>query len=243
MDIEGLGDKLVKQLVEKQMVKTVADIYKLTPQALAGLERMGDKSAANLVEQIEKSKNITLARFLNALGISQVGEATAAQLAGHFGDLDPLLDADVETLQTVPNVGPAMAEDIHAFFNQKHNRQVIEQLRRAGVHWPKAERRSTGESPLAGKTFVLTGSLSSMSRDQAKERLQALGATVSGSVSKKTSYVIVGEEAGSKADKAKELGVTMIDEKEFFCTTCLPSSRLPTLREHIFRDFYSARSF
>jgi DNA ligase (NAD+) len=215
MDIQGLGDKLVEQLVEKEMVKTVADLYALTLNELAELERMGEKSAANLIAQIDKSKDITLARFLNALGITQVGEATAAQLANHFGDLDPLLEADVETLQKVPNVGPSMAEDIHAFFHQKHNRQVIDQIRRAGVRWPKLEPRAAAETPLSGKTFVLTGALSSMSRDQAKERLQALGATVSGSVSKKTSYVVVGDEAGSKADKAKELGVTMLDEKEF----------------------------
>jgi DNA ligase (NAD+) len=223
MDIEGLGDKIVEQLVEKEMVKTVADLYKLDEDKLAPLQltgekskrQLGKKSAWKLYEQILKSKSTTLARFLNALGIPQVGEATAAQLANHFGDLDPILDADLETLQTVPNIGPAMAEDIHAFFAQKHNRDVIEQLRKAGVHWPKVEGRTSGDLPLAGKTVVLTGTLSSMSRDQAKARLQALGATVSGSVSKKTSYVVVGDEAGSKADKARELGVTMLDEPGF----------------------------
>lgn len=215
MDIEGLGDKLVEQLVEKGVVKTVADLYRLTFDELAALERMGEKSARNLLDQIEKSKNITLARFLNALGIPQVGEATALQLATHFGDLGPIMDASTETLQSVPHIGPAMAEDIHAFFHQPHNRDVIEQLRTAGMQWPTFERRNTGELPFAGKTFVLTGTLPSMTRDEAKARVQALGATVSGSVSKKTSYVIVGEEPGSKADKARELGVPMLNETEF----------------------------
>jgi DNA ligase (NAD+) len=223
MDIQGLGDKLVAQLVENGTVKTVADLYKLTVDVLGPLElagekavrRLGEKSAQKLIDQIEKSKNITLGRFLNALGIPQVGEATALQLANHFGDLDLLLNADRGALEAVPNIGPTMADDIHAFFQQQHNRDVIQQLRTAGVRWPKIEGRGTGELPLEGKTFVLTGTLSSMSRDQAKARLQVLGATVSGSVSKKTSYVVVGEEAGSKADKAKELGVTMIDEGEF----------------------------
>ncbi len=215
MDIQGLGDKLVEQLVEKAIVKTVADLYRLKQDQLAELERMGEKSAENLLAQIEKSKHITLGRFLNALGIPQVGEATALQLANHFGDLDPIINADRDVLETVPNVGPTVAEDIHAFFRQKHNREVIRQLRAAGVRWPRVERRATGELPLVGKTFVLTGTLSSLTRDEAKARLQALGATVSGSVSKKTDYVVVGEEPGSKAEKARELGVPTLSEKEF----------------------------
>jgi DNA ligase (NAD+) len=214
MDIEGLGHKLVEQLVEKGMVKTVADIYELRQDELADLERMGEKSAQNLIAQIERSKDTTLARFLNALGIPQVGEATAELLAEHFGDIKALMSADQETLQGIHGIGEAMAEDIHSFFHQKHNREVIEALLEAGVHWPKptAAKKS---SPLAGKTFVLTGGLSSMSRDEAKKKLKTLGAKVSDSVSKKTDYVIVGEDPGSKADKAKELGVTMLNEKEF----------------------------
>ncbi len=215
MDIQGLGDKLVEQLVEKEMVKTVADLYRLKQDEFAAMERMGEKSAQNLLEQIENSKHITLARFLNALGIPEVGEATALQLANYFGDLDAIMQAEREILEAVPNIGPAVAEDIHAFFSQQHNREVIQQLRAAGVQWPKVQRRSSGASPLAGKTFVLTGTLTAMSRDEAKARLQELGATVSGSVSKKTSYVVVGEEPGSKADKAQELGVTTLSETEF----------------------------
>jgi DNA ligase (NAD+) len=223
MDIQGLGDKLVEKLVEEGMLNTVADMYRLKPPVLAELElsgekatrKLGEKAANKLVEQIEKTKDTTLARFLNALGIPEVGEATALQLANHFGDLDPIMDAGRDTLEAVPNIGPAVAEDIRAFFHQQHNRDVIQQLRAAGVHWPKVERRDIGDQPLAGKTFVLTGTLTSMTRDEAKHRLQALGATVSGSVSKKTSYVVVGEEAGSKADQAKELGVPMLNEQEF----------------------------
>jgi len=215
MDIQGLGDKLVEQLVEKDMIKTVADLYRLRPAELAALERMGDKSARNLLDQIEHSKSATLARFLYALGIPQVGEATAEMLAEHFGTLEALMEADRETLEQVPNVGPSMAEDIHAFIREKHNREVIKALRRVGVSWPAAKRRAKAASPLAGKSFVLTGALASMSRDEAKKRLQALGGKVSGSVSKKTDYVIVGEEPGSKATRARELGVTTIDEKEF----------------------------
>jgi len=215
MDVEGLGDKLVQQLVEKGMVQTVADLYQLTKVELANLERMADKSAQNLLDQIEKSKDTTLGRFLLALGIPQVGEATAQLLAEQFGSLDGIMDAGRETLEQIHGIGPTMAEDIYSFFHEKHNREVIRDLRKAGVHWPKP----TGvkkSSVLAGKTFVLTGGLSSMNRDEVKRTLQDMGAKVTGSVSKKTDYVIVGEDPGSKADKAKELGVTMLDEKEFF---------------------------
>ncbi|HYA39044.1 MAG TPA: NAD-dependent DNA ligase LigA [Candidatus Methylomirabilis sp.] len=214
MDIEGLGDRLVQQLVDKGLVKTVAEIYRLKKDVLADLERMAEKSAQNLLDQIEKSKDTTLARFLNALGIPQVGEATAQLLADHFGAIDDIVDAKRETLEQIHGVGPAMAEDIYEFFHEKHNREVIRALIKAGIHWPKPTRVKKSIA-LTGKTFVLTGGLSTMTRDEAKRRLQELGAKIAGSVSKKTDYVIVGEEPGSKADKAKELGVTMMDEKEF----------------------------
>jgi DNA ligase (NAD+) len=214
MDIEGLGDKLVQQLVDKDMVKTVADIYRLKHDELADLDRMAEKSAQNLLDQIEKSKDTTLARFLHALGIPQVGEATAQLLADQFGSMDDIMDAGRETLEQIHGIGPAMAEDISSFFHEKHNRGVIRDLIKAGIHWPKPT-RTKKSSALAGKTFVLTGGLSTMTRDEAKRRLQELGVKIAGSVSKKTDYVIIGEEPGSKADKARELGVTMLDEKEF----------------------------
>jgi DNA ligase (NAD+) len=215
MDVEGLGEKLVEQLVQKDVVQTVADLYALTQTDLAALERMGEKSAQNLLAQIEKSKTTTLGRFLYALGIPQVGEATAQQLAEHFGDFDALLDASVETIDAVPNVGANMANDIRAFFDERHNRDVIARLRAAGVHWPPPTRKPKAELPLAGKTFVLTGTLSSLSREEAKEKLQALGAKVVGSVSKNADYVVIGSDPGSKADKARELNVTTLDEDEF----------------------------
>ncbi len=214
MDIEGLGDKLVQQLVDKGLVKTVADLYKLKQDVLADLDRMAEKSAQNLLDQIEKSKDTTLARFLNALGIPQVGEATAQLLADHFGSIDDILDAKRKTLEQIHGIGPAMAEDIYEFFHEKHNREVIRALIKAGIHWPKPTHVKK-DSPLAGKIFVLTGGLASMSRDEARRKLQELGAKVTDSVSKKTDYVIVGEEPGSKADKAKARGITMLDEKEF----------------------------
>jgi len=215
MDIQGLGGRLVEQLVEKGMVKTVADLYALKRDELADLERMAEKSAQNLLNEIDKSKNTTLGRFLHALGIPQVGEATAELLATHFGTLEVIMNANRDTLEQVPGIGPAMADDIEAFFREKHNRDVIAKLQKSGVHWPRVKPRVAGEQPLAGKTFVLTGTLSSMSRDEAKKRIQSLGGKVSGSVSQKTNYVVVGEEPGSKADKARELNVEMIDEKTF----------------------------
>ena len=214
MDIEGLGDKLVQQLVDKDMVKTVADIYRLKKDELADLERMAEKSAQNLQDQIEKSKSTTLARFLHALGIPQVGEATAQLLADQFGSMDDIMDADRETLEQIHGIGPAMAEDISSFFHEKHNRGVIRDLLKAGIHWPKPAKVKKSTA-LAGKTFVLTGGLSTMTRDEAKRKLQDMGAKVTDSVSKKTDYVVVGEDPGSKADKARELGVTMLDEKDF----------------------------
>jgi DNA ligase (NAD+) len=216
MDIEGLGDKLAELLVASRLAETVADLYKLKDkkQALIDLERMGEKSAQNLIDQIEKSKGATLPRLLHALGIPQVGEATALALAQHFGSLDAVMDADDETLQEVSGIGPNVAAEIHGFFQQKHNREVIKALRQAGVE-PQRIVVNHKAQPLAGKTFVLTGTLAGMSRDEAKEELIALGAKVAGSVSVKTDYVVVGEDPGSKADKARELGVTMLGEKEF----------------------------
>jgi len=213
MDIEGLGDKLVDQLVERGLVDTVADLYQLTVEQLAGLERMAEKSAANLVEALARSKDTTLARFLYALGIREVGEATARALGAHFGSLDSTMEADAEALQMVPDVGPIVAQHVASFFRESHNREVIERLREAGVHWAEAEPKASGEQPLAGLTFVLTGALESMTRDEAKERLEALGAKVSGSVSGKTRYVVVGADPGSKLAKAQELGVETLDER------------------------------
>lgn len=214
MDIEGLGDKLVDQLVEQGLIHSVADLYHLTLEQLAGLERMGRKSAENLLQALDKSKHTTLPRFLYALGIRDVGEATALALARHFGDLPEIIAADEDVLQTVPDVGPVVAQRIVAFFHEAHNREVIGKLQAAGVNWSPLERH-VQLLPLAGKTFVLTGSMQAMSRDVAKEKLQALGAKVAGSVSAKTSYVVVGEEAGSKLDKARELGIAMLDEAAF----------------------------
>jgi len=215
MNIEGLGDKLVRQLIEIELVRTPADLYALDQAQLADLERMGEKSAQNLLDEIERSKDTTLSRFLNALGIPQVGEATADLLAREFGDLDALLDADTERLTRIHGVGPNMADDIHAFFHEPHNRGVIAALRKAGVRWPAVAVKPRAAQPLAGKTFVLTGTLEAMTRDEAKERIQTLGGKVVGSVSKKTDYVVVGADPGSKADKARELEVAMLDESAF----------------------------
>ena len=218
LDIEGLGDKLVEQLVDAHLVETPADLYdnrKLNLQTLAALDRMGEKSAQNLLDAIEHSKRTTLARFIYALGIRNVGEATAKDLAQHFGSLDNLLAADAESLQQVRDIGPVVAQSIVDFLAETHNREVIAQLRASGVHWPEHERRKTAELPFSGKTFVLTGTLAAMNRDEAREKLEALGAKVSGSVSKKTDYVVAGAEAGSKLDKAQELGVAVLDEQQF----------------------------
>jgi DNA ligase (NAD+) len=215
MDIEGLGDKLVEQLVDAGLVHSPADLYGLSVDILVGLERMGEKSAHNLVAAIDASRQTTLARFIFALGIRNVGEATARDLARHFGGLDALLAADVEALQAVPDVGPVVAASIAAFFAETHNREVIEGLRRAGVHWQEDEPARAGSQVLAGKTLVLTGSLPTLKRDEAKALVEAAGGKVAGSVSKKTDYVVAGEEAGSKLEKALELGVTVIDEAEF----------------------------
>ncbi len=212
LDIEGLGDKLVDQLVDGGIVRTPADLYKLGVAKLAALERMADKSAANVVAAIERSKSTTLARFIYALGVRHVGETTARDLARHFGNFDALLDADETALLDVPDVGPVLAQSIARFFAEPHNREVIEQLRAAGVHWRDEVPQRKPAGPLAGKTFVLTGTLPTLTRDDAKARIEAAGGKVSGSVSKKTDYVVAGAEAGSKLDKARELDVSILDE-------------------------------
>jgi DNA ligase (NAD+) len=214
MDIEGLGEKIVDQLIEGGIVRTLPDLYKLGVVKLAALERMADKSAQNLVAALDKSKHTTLGRFLYALGIRQVGETTAKDLARHFGSLDRIMDASLEQLLQVKDVGPVVAQSIRAFFDQPHNREVAEQLRAAGISWDEhaGVQADTTPRPLAGKTFVLTGTLPTLSRDDAKDLIEAAGGKVSGSVSKKTHYVVAGTEAGSKLDKANELGVAVLDE-------------------------------
>ncbi|MBL8266789.1 NAD-dependent DNA ligase LigA, partial [Steroidobacter sp.] len=218
MDVDGLGEKIVDQLIEgeKSLVKSPADLYKLTVEQFADLERLGEKSAKNLVDALEKSKKTTLSRFLYALGIRDVGEATAAALANHFGSIEALQDATEESIQEVPDVGPVVAAHAYTFFQQPHNREVIQALRDSGVNWPAQKARAAPtEGPLTGKTFVLTGTLESMSRDDAGDRITALGGKVTGSVSKKTSYVVAGSEAGSKLTKAQDLGVEILDEAAF----------------------------
>ncbi|HRH87978.1 MAG TPA: NAD-dependent DNA ligase LigA [Rubrivivax sp.] len=213
LDIEGLGDKLVDQLVDSGIVRTLPELYKLGVAKLAALERMADKSAANLVAALDASKQTTLARFLYALGIRHVGEATAKDLAAHFGSLDRVMDASELQLLEVNDVGPVVARSIRTFFDQPHNREVAEQLRAAGIRWAEHEgAAAAAPKPLAGLTVVLTGTLPTLTRDAAKDRLEAAGAKVAGSVSKKTAYVVAGEEAGSKLDKARELGVPVLDE-------------------------------
>lgn len=214
MNIDKLGEKIIDQLVDAGLVRHLPDIYGLSVAQLAELERMGEKSAQNLVDAIEASKGTTLPRFLYALGIREVGEATALALARHFGLIEALMDADEERLQQVPDVGPVVAASIANFFRQPHNREMIAKLQRAGVYWPALEPVAvdTASLPLAGMTVVLTGTLASLSREEAKAKLQALGAKVAGSVSAKTSVVIAGDEAGSKLAKAQELGVETWDE-------------------------------
>ncbi len=223
MDIEGLGDKLVDQLVDGGLIRTLPELYRLGVAKLASLDRMAQKSASNVVEALEKSKHTTLARFLHALGIRHVGETTAKDLARHFGALDRLVDASLEALLEVPDVGPTVAQSIRTFFDQPHNREVVEQLRAAGVHWQETEPIDASAAlqalahqaslPLHGKTLVLTGTLPHWSREEAKARIEAAGGKVAGSVSKKTHYVVAGTEAGSKLDKARELGVPVLDEE------------------------------
>ncbi|EKN3736945.1 NAD-dependent DNA ligase LigA [Yersinia enterocolitica] len=215
LDVDGMGDKIIEQLVEKQYVENPADLFMLTAGKLTGLDRMGPKSAQNLIVALEKAKQTTFARFLYALGIREVGEATAANLAAHFRNLENLRAADIEALKSVPDVGEVVARHVVNFLGEEHNQKVIEALEKV-ITWPEPQQIIAEEidSPFAGKTVVLTGSLTILSRDEAKDRLAALGAKVSGSVSKKTDLVIAGEAAGSKLAKAQELGITVIDEAE-----------------------------
>ena len=212
VDIEDLGDKLVEQLVDAGLVNTLPDIYRLGFSALATLDRMAEKSANNVLASIEKSKPTTLPRFLFGLGIRHVGEATAKELVRHFGKMDAIMDATVDQLLQVPDVGPIVAQSLRTFFDQAHNREVVEQLRACGVTWTEGVPSAGASLPLAGQTYVLTGTLPTLSRDQAKDMLEALGAKVAGSVSKKTHGVVAGAEAGSKLDKAQELGIPVLDE-------------------------------
>ncbi len=215
LDIDGLGEKIIDQLVDEELVRTPADLFNLGFSTLAGLDRFADKSAQNLLDSLEKAKSTTLARFIYALGIRHVGESTAKDLAKHFGSLDPLMDASVEQLLEVNDVGPVVAEALHQFFAEAHNRTVIEQLRAPGkVSWPEGPPAPKApQGVLAGKTVVLTGTLPTLSREDAKEMLEAAGAKVAGSVSKKTDYVVAGTDAGSKLAKAEELGVPVLDEE------------------------------
>jgi DNA ligase (NAD+) len=213
-DIDGLGDKIIEQLVDQKLVKTPADFFKLEFVQISSLERMGEKSAANLIQSLEKCKQTTLAKFMYSLGIREVGEATAANLAAHYCELDLIKQADIESLQAVSDVGAIVAQHLVNFFAEEHNVQVIDALLAAGIHWPKIERIKVDSLPLAGQTFVLTGTLEQMDRNVAKATLQALGAKVAGSVSAKTSCVVAGEKAGSKLAKAEALGVKILNELE-----------------------------
>lgn len=213
MNIDGLGDKLVEQLVDEGLIHTIADLYQLDVDALIKLERMAEKSAKNLVDSLNKSKTTTLARFVFSLGIHSIGETTAQTLANHFATLDKIMRASEEELLAVSDVGPIVAENLMTFFKQPHNIEVVEQLISVGINWPKIKKKSVDDLPLAGKNFVVTGTLETMGRNDAKVALQELGAKVSASVSKKTDYVVVGENPGSKATKAADLGITILDEK------------------------------
>ncbi len=213
MDIEGVGDKLIDLLVDEKIIRDVADLYELNQKTLSELPRMGEKSVENIMTAVEKSKRTTFPRFLYALGIREVGEATALALTRHFHDIHALMKASREELQRVSDIGPIVAAHILGFFHQKHNRELIDKLIKLGIRWPQTT--SHVRSILLGKTFVLTGSLLSMTREEAKEKIIALGGITSESVSKKTDYVVVGEEPGSKFEKAKKLGVSIIDEKVF----------------------------
>jgi len=215
VEIEDLGDKLVEQLVDAGIVNTLPDLYKLGLSALSQLDRMAEKSAANVLAGIEKSKNTSLPKFLFGLGIRHVGEATAKELSRHFGTLDAIMDATIDQLLQVSDVGPTVAQSVRTFFDQAHNREVVEQLKACGVNWKEGIASEGASLPLTGQTFVLTGTLQTMGRDEAQAKLEMLGAKVSGSVSKKTHAVVAGAEAGSKLEKAQSLGVTVLDESAF----------------------------
>lgn len=214
LDIDGLGDKLVEALFDAKLIQNVADLYTLRKEQLAQLERMGDKSAQNVVKALEDSKSTTLPRFLYGLGIREVGEATAQNLAKHFGKLEAIVDASEEALLEVVDIGPVVAHHIYAFFRESHNLEVIKRLRDAGMQWPDIEVQEVSATPLQGNTYVLTGTLSTLARNDAKDKLQQLGAKVAGSVSKKTTAVVAGEAAGSKLTKAEELGIPIMSEEE-----------------------------
>jgi DNA ligase (NAD+) len=215
LNIDGLGSKLIEQLVDAGLIKTPADLYRLTATELAKMERMGERSAAKLVESLERSKQTALGRFLYALGIRDVGEATADALASHFRTLAAIQEASIEDIEEVPDIGPVTAAHIHAFMAELRNLKVITTLTRLGVKWPEATRLDVGDSAFTGKTIVLTGRLSSLSRDDAGELVRRLGGKVAGSVSKNTAYVVAGEDAGAKLRKANELGIKILDEEEF----------------------------
>jgi DNA ligase (NAD+) len=213
MDIEGLGDKVVEQLVDAGIVRTLPELYKLGVAKLAALDRMGERSAQNLVDALETSRHTTLGRFLYALGIRHVGESTAKALARHFGNVDRLMDATAEQLVEVADVGPVVAQSLRTFFDQPHNREVVEQLRACGLTWDEHDGvPAAGPQPLAGLTLVLTGTLPTLGRNEAKDLIEAAGGKVSGSVSKKTHYVVAGAEAGTKLEKAQALGLPILDE-------------------------------
>jgi DNA ligase (NAD+) len=212
MNIDGLGEALVNQLTECGLVRNVADLYKLTTDDLLKLERMGEKSAENVLGEVEASKNLPLERVIYGLGIRMVGERTAQFLAEHFGSLDAIMNASAEELEEVNEVGPRIAESIVEFFADEHNRKLVDDLREAGLKF-KGQKKEKG-TKLAGKTFVLTGTLERHTRDEAKKMIEDAGGRVSGSVSKKTDYVVAGSDAGSKLDKARELGVSMIGEEQ-----------------------------
>jgi DNA ligase (NAD+) len=215
LDIEGLGEKLIDQLVDRGLVRRLSDVFDLDAEALAGLERMGEKSAANLAAGLERARRTTLARFLVALGIRHVGEGVAELLARRYGDLDGLLAASQEELEAIPGIGPTIAESVARFFADPRNAGEVKRFRQAGVRWAAAEPAAEPSGPLLGKRFVLTGALEGFTRLEAKQRIEALGGRVAGSVSKQTDYVVAGADPGSKLDKARELGVEILDEAAF----------------------------
>lgn len=214
MDIDGLGDKRIDQLLEGKWIATVADIYRLDVESLSRLERMGEKSARNLINALERSKTTTLARFLYALGIRDVGEVTAASLAERFGTLDALMAAETSQLEAVSDVGPVVAQHVHTFFRQAHNRAIIDRLLQAGIHWPAAE-PGLDRHALSGQTFVITGILASLSREEAKQRIKALGGKVTSQVSASTTYLVVGDSPGSKLERARAMNITILPESDF----------------------------
>jgi DNA ligase (NAD+) len=232
MDIDGLGERLIELFVANGLVRDAADLYHLKLEEIADQERLGQKSATNLVNAIAASKLTTLARLLYALGIREVGEATARQLAMSFGSLDALMQADATALEEIPDVGPAVAASIHRFFAEPEQRALIQRLRDAGVSWPESAPQPRAQSPLTGWTIVLTGTLAGLSRDEAGERLRALGAKVASSVSAKTRLVIVGEEAGSKAERAVALGIPRLDEAGLMALLATPAAAAQIVQEH-----------